>query len=320
MRIAAAATRGRLWNWWGVAWTEGRAWAAARLPRGRESLGARNSRRGLTPQGACMGGWVEHIATRPLTFHGRAHVPWPARCMRCRYLRKLPRYAAPSYCNASAPPAFSQTLQIQITWATLYLTCCTHIGHALWYFSPQVLSSAFPTSPASAAARQTTMQHAHVLGQPGCSRITQRGGGPFGHTGVRGRARPQRALHGLQSGDACRLAWRERMQEAASRGLALLLAGSQATAAALALQLTVAVGPAPAVLTSPNAKIARSVDAALRRSIPAFNPEVASIQKSMEVRPCTLDSFAFKRQHATRLPAASRALALSQHRTARAWA
>ncbi|GIL50914.1 hypothetical protein Vafri_7000 [Volvox africanus] len=40
--------------------------------------------------------------------------------------------------------------------------------------------------------------------------------------------------------------------------------------------------PALAVLNSPNAQIARSVDAALRRSIPAFNPDVKSIQKNLE--------------------------------------
>ncbi|KAG2428968.1 hypothetical protein HXX76_011212 [Chlamydomonas incerta] len=41
-------------------------------------------------------------------------------------------------------------------------------------------------------------------------------------------------------------------------------------------------GPAEAVLNSPNAAIARSVDAALRRAIPAFNPEVKKIQRSLE--------------------------------------
>ncbi|KAG2432024.1 hypothetical protein HYH02_013094 [Chlamydomonas schloesseri] len=41
-------------------------------------------------------------------------------------------------------------------------------------------------------------------------------------------------------------------------------------------------GPAEAVLNSPNAQIARSVDAALRRAIPAFNPQVKKIQRSLE--------------------------------------
>lgn len=40
--------------------------------------------------------------------------------------------------------------------------------------------------------------------------------------------------------------------------------------------------PAEAVLNSPNAQIPRTVDAALRRSIPAFNPTVAEVQSSME--------------------------------------
>eukprot|EP00197_Chlamydomonas_leiostraca_P002218 CAMPEP_0202859684 /NCGR_PEP_ID=MMETSP1391-20130828/1691_1 /ASSEMBLY_ACC=CAM_ASM_000867 /TAXON_ID=1034604 /ORGANISM="Chlamydomonas leiostraca, Strain SAG 11-49" /LENGTH=376 /DNA_ID=CAMNT_0049538739 /DNA_START=202 /DNA_END=1332 /DNA_ORIENTATION=+ len=39
---------------------------------------------------------------------------------------------------------------------------------------------------------------------------------------------------------------------------------------------------ASAVLNSPNAQIARSVDAALRRSIPAFNPEVKELQTNLE--------------------------------------
>jgi hypothetical protein len=37
----------------------------------------------------------------------------------------------------------------------------------------------------------------------------------------------------------------------------------------------VPVGPAVAVLNSPNAQVARTVDAALRRSIPAFNPQAS---------------------------------------------
>ena len=40
--------------------------------------------------------------------------------------------------------------------------------------------------------------------------------------------------------------------------------------------------PAHAVLNSPNAQIARTPDSALRRAIPAFNPDVKSIQKSLE--------------------------------------
>lgn len=54
-------------------------------------------------------------------------------------------------------------------------------------------------------------------------------------------------------------------REAAARGLALLLAGAQVTMTALALQASVAIGPAQAVLSSPNAKVPRTVDAALRR-------------------------------------------------------
>lgn len=42
--------------------------------------------------------------------------------------------------------------------------------------------------------------------------------------------------------------------------------------------------PAEALLSSPNAQIARSVDAALRRAIPASNSDVRSIQSKLEVR------------------------------------
>lgn len=65
---------------------------------------------------------------------------------------------------------------------------------------------------------------------------------------------------------------------------ACALAATQAVAAvaaAAALQLT-AADPSWAVLNSPNARIPRTAEAALRRSIPAFNPEVATIQKKLE--------------------------------------
>lgn len=58
----------------------------------------------------------------------------------------------------------------------------------------------------------------------------------------------------------------------------------QAVACAVALQLCSSVYPmqASALLSSPNAQIPRTVDAALRRAIPAFNPSVAKVQKNME--------------------------------------
>ena len=43
-----------------------------------------------------------------------------------------------------------------------------------------------------------------------------------------------------------------------------------------------APAPAHAVLNSPNAQIARSTDVALRRSTPAFNPDVKAIQVHTE--------------------------------------
>lgn len=66
---------------------------------------------------------------------------------------------------------------------------------------------------------------------------------------------------------------------------ATALASLQNAAACLALALAVQLGvpdSSKAVLKSPNAQIARTVDAALRRSIPAFNSEVKDIQQSME--------------------------------------
>eukprot|EP00775_Hariotina_reticulata_P002402 gene2402-2706_t len=62
---------------------------------------------------------------------------------------------------------------------------------------------------------------------------------------------------------------------------AAALAALQACTAVLAGHLAVA-DPSWAVLNSPNARIPRTVDAALRRSIPAFNTEVAAIQKTLE--------------------------------------
>lgn len=61
-----------------------------------------------------------------------------------------------------------------------------------------------------------------------------------------------------------------------SRALAAILA------AQLALAPLAAPPPAAAILNSPNAQIARSVDAALRRSVPAFNPEVEKVQDLLE--------------------------------------
>ncbi|GFR50671.1 hypothetical protein Agub_g12923 [Astrephomene gubernaculifera] len=52
--------------------------------------------------------------------------------------------------------------------------------------------------------------------------------------------------------------------------------------AASAILLGANSNPALAVLNSPNAQIARSVDSALRRSIPAFNTDVKEIQQSLE--------------------------------------
>ena len=56
---------------------------------------------------------------------------------------------------------------------------------------------------------------------------------------------------------------------------AVRLAGTLSVAAALLLS---PVQPAQALLNSPNATIARTVDAALRRAIPAFNSDIRQAQ------------------------------------------
>ncbi|PNH03265.1 Peptidyl-prolyl cis-trans isomerase CYP37, chloroplastic [Tetrabaena socialis] len=63
--------------------------------------------------------------------------------------------------------------------------------------------------------------------------------------------------------------------------------GARARAALAAITVSAAIllgggSPADAVLSSPNAKISRTVDSALRRSIPAFNPEVKVVQDQLE--------------------------------------
>lgn len=50
----------------------------------------------------------------------------------------------------------------------------------------------------------------------------------------------------------------------------------------LALNSMVAPPQAEAILNSPNAQIARTVDAALRRSTPAFNEQVKDVQDKLE--------------------------------------
>jgi cyclophilin family peptidyl-prolyl cis-trans isomerase len=53
-------------------------------------------------------------------------------------------------------------------------------------------------------------------------------------------------------------------------------------AAAVLLAAPLAPQPANALLSSPNARIPRTAEAALRRSIPAFNPDVLAVQKRVE--------------------------------------
>jgi len=69
-----------------------------------------------------------------------------------------------------------------------------------------------------------------------------------------------------------------RQRLAASAAAALHIA-----ACALCTVPVTVAGPAEALLQSPNAMIARTVDAALRRSIPASNSDVQQIQTKLEV-------------------------------------
>lgn len=69
--------------------------------------------------------------------------------------------------------------------------------------------------------------------------------------------------------------------EAIKSAAAAALNAACVLTAALALNLA-APYTASALLNSPNAQIPRTVDAALRRSIPAFNPGVAKLQQKME--------------------------------------
>ncbi len=79
--------------------------------------------------------------------------------------------------------------------------------------------------------------------------------------------------------------------EGPTTGPTILPTMQQRVAAALlsaTLTLSASVGawtppPAEAVLNSPNARIARSADAALRRSVPGFNADVKDVQAKLEV-------------------------------------
>lgn len=91
------------------------------------------------------------------------------------------------------------------------------------------------------------------------------------HTGLQARSRPCHVR--------CSAAHREQGHPAhflAKPGIAATVALT------LALNSVVAPRQAQAVLNSPNAQIARTVDAALRRSTPAFNEQVKDVQDKLE--------------------------------------
>lgn len=78
---------------------------------------------------------------------------------------------------------------------------------------------------------------------------------------------------------------REQRCEAAPLNLTPLQQAGRAAAgvaAAALLALGALPPPAEAVLANPRAAVARSADVALRRSIPAFNADVAAVQERLE--------------------------------------
>lgn len=94
---------------------------------------------------------------------------------------------------------------------------------------------------------------------------------------------PSRPLHrSSQASQPCCLCLRHAQQDAPApfkQAAQKLAAGVAAALIAASCQGTPL---AQAVLNSPNANIPRTVDSALRRSIPAFNEDVLSIQKRLE--------------------------------------
>lgn len=68
----------------------------------------------------------------------------------------------------------------------------------------------------------------------------------------------------------------------AQRLLQQALRAAAGAAAAAVLALGSLPLPAEAVLANPRAPVARSADVALRRSIPAFNADVAAVQERLE--------------------------------------
>lgn len=137
---------------------------------------------------------------------------------------------------------------------------------------------------AAAAARRRWQQHVQASGLGGelCRAVRQNAddGGvscskgksqPRQHIASEGAGSAQPALHSLQEGQG-----RFTLQQQLGRA-----AAGVAAAAVLALG---ALGPPPAeaVLANPRAPVPRSADVALRRSIPAFNQDVAELQARLE--------------------------------------
>lgn len=75
--------------------------------------------------------------------------------------------------------------------------------------------------------------------------------------------------------------WAHRVAQASKQAAAACLAAVQLASLPMVLD-SVTPLPASALLNSPNAQIPRSVDAALRRSIPAFNKDVKDMQARLE--------------------------------------
>lgn len=91
---------------------------------------------------------------------------------------------------------------------------------------------------------------------------------------------------GCSSGSRASVAPRQ-VSDSEQRRLTLLQrlgrgAAGLAAAAVLAAGGLAAPPPASALLANPRAPVPRSADVALRRSIPAFNPDVATVQEKLE--------------------------------------
>ena len=124
-------------------------------------------------------------------------------------------------------------------------------------------------------------------GRTGCSALRGLGGCA---RMVRRQQRCARASHtvaaGQGSGSASRAAAREQVQRAQQVQRAGMMQGIPRAIGAGLAALLLATTPLPAdgkVLAMPRGQLPRTAEIALRRAIPAFNPEVKAVQDCLEV-------------------------------------